>query len=81
MNERSFALSGWTIPDEHSTRCGTRGPELFAQTLWRWGEPGKGTVLEDVEDRCLLCLAERVERMLGHGWGLSGERFTRIAKR
>lgn len=78
MSERHFPKSDWTISAEHSDRCGSGSPERFGQTLWRWGEPGKGTVLEDIEDGCLLCLAERVERLLDQGWGLSGERFTCI---
>jgi len=78
VNERRFPRSGWSVPAVHSSRCGTEASERFGQTLWRWGEPGCGTVLEDIEDACLLCLAERVEQLLGRGWGLSGERFTRI---
>ena len=81
MSHRHFPLSDWTVPAKHSERCGLDAAERFGQTLWRWGEPGKGTVLDDVEDGCLLCLAEKAERLLGQGWGLSGERFTRIAKR
>jgi len=78
MNERLFPKSGWTVPVKHSERCGSTADALFGQTLWRWGEPGKGTVLDDVEDGCLLCLAEKVEHLLDQGWGLSGERFTRM---
>lgn len=78
MSERTFPKSGWSVCAEHGTRCGTTAAERFGQTLWRWSEPGKGTVLEDIEDPCLLCLAERVERLLGQGWGLSGERYTCI---
>ena len=78
MSKRHFHKAGWTVRAEHSSRCGTSAVELFGQTLWRWGDPGKGTVLEDIEDPCLLCLAERVERLLDQGWGLSGERYSRI---
>ncbi|MEE9394832.1 MAG: hypothetical protein V3W41_20275 [Planctomycetota bacterium] len=81
MKEQRFSKSGWAVPEEHSGRCGNTAAVLFGQTLWRWGEPGKGTVLDDVEDGCLLCLAQKVERLLDQGWGLSGERFTRIVKR
>ncbi|MCB9609849.1 MAG: hypothetical protein H6716_24890 [Polyangiaceae bacterium] len=78
MSERHFPRSGWTVGTHHGTKCGTAAVERFGQTLWRWGEPGKGTVLDDIEDACLLCLAEKVERRLGQGWGLSGERYSRI---
>jgi hypothetical protein len=80
VNERRFPRSGWCVPAVHGSRCGTEFSERFGQTLWRWGEPGSGTVLEDIEDACLLCLAERVEQLLDQGWGLSGERYTRIVK-
>lgn len=78
MSERHFSKSGWSVLAEHGKKCGTTAAELFGQTLWRWGEPGKGTVLEDIENACMLCLAEKVELLLGQGWGLSGERYTRI---
>ena len=82
MITRYFARSGWTVPAEHNGRCREPAAQLyFGQTLWRWrrdGDPeGQGTVLEDVESPCPLCLAEEVERRLAREWGLSGERFTR----
>ena len=78
MSEQHFSKSGWSVPGAHSGKCGNTAAQVFGQTLWRWGEPGKGTILDDIEDGCLLCLAQRVERLLDQGWGLSGEQFIRL---
>lgn len=80
MNSRTFERSGWTVQADHNGKCGTEVSSLFGQTVWRWGRPGCGTELDDVEDGCELCLAEKVELRLGQGWGLSGERFTRLSR-
>ncbi len=78
-SELAFPHVGFAV--EHNGKCGAQDPsQTVVQTVWKWGEPGKGTVLEDVEHPCPACLSARLEELISSGtWaGLSGERSTRL---